>query len=458
MKATRKTHLQYKIQHIIFIFLLLCSIGLAGWLSNEYNLRSDWTAGKRHSLSEDTTQLLEQLDFAVELRSYQPDNPQLTKAINEILNRYKTNKADFSFKLINPDIFIEQAKADHIQRYGQTIIDYQDRSERIEKISEEAITNALIRLQRGSKPKLHFLTQHGERSLTDTSPLGYSQLVQKLINKGFDVKPINLLSENLSLENSVLVLSSITKPLLENEQQKILQYIKQGGQLLWLQDPVPDTSQLKLLLSLNIRVIDGIAVENNPEVSRMLKLNHPAIIPILEYRRHPITEKMQYFTLFTSAAALTAERSNRKNKPEWLTTDLLLTSENSWSETGDILLGIEFNPERDLPGPLSIGIAQQRQIEHDNKKNSQRIVIIGDSDFIANNNIGNGANLDFILNTFNWLTNDDKLISIAPKNAPDLQLKLSAPLAAVLGLTFLIALPLLFFISGAIIWFKRQKK
>lgn len=464
MRASRKSHLQYRIQHLLFIVLLLACIGFAGWMSNEYNQRSDWTAGKRHSLSNDTLLLLKELPFSINLRSYQADDPAMNKAVIEILNRYQQNKIDFSFELINPDIFIEQAKADNIKRYGQTVIEYNGQLEKIDTLSEENISNALIRLHRNDKPELLFVSQHGERSPNDTSPVGYSELANKLISKGFKISEINLLKNVLPTENSVLILGSINKQLLENEQNKILQYIRNGGQVLWLQDPVLDESQHSLAATLSINFIDGVVVDNNQEVNRMLQLSHPAIIPILEYKRHPITEKMKSFTLFTTATAISSNPENNSGnnnintKNNWITSDLLITSDSSWSETGNFILGVEFNKEKDLFGPLSIGIAQQRQIKSGTKLSSQRVVIIGDTDFIANNKLGNGANLDFILNTFNWLTKNDKLISIAPKNAPDLKLNLSAPLAAILGLLFLIVLPIFFFVTGAVIWFKRHKK
>ncbi|VAW53578.1 hypothetical protein MNBD_GAMMA07-641 [hydrothermal vent metagenome] len=458
MKVTQKSQHQYRIQHILFIFLLLGSTGFAGWLSNEYNFRSDWTAGKRHSLSDDTTQLLSQMPFEITVRSYQPDNPTLTKAVNEVLKNYQDHKADFKFKIINPDIFLAQAKSDQVTRYGQTVIEYNDKTERIDNLSEDALSNALIRLQLDNKPQLLFLTQHGERSIGDDSETGYQQLANQLTLKGFDVQNINLINQALTLENSVLVLSSINKPLLDTEQKKILQYIKAGGHLLMLQDPAPEASQLALLAALRINVIDGIVVDSNQKVNAMLKLSHPAMVPILEYKRHPITEKMQYYTLFTTAAALVHDTTNTPQQGQWLATNLLITADTSWAETGDFLLGLAFDKTKDFAGPLSIGIAQQRQITLQDKKVTQRVVVIGDTDFIANNNLGKGANLDFILNTFNWLTQNEKLISIAPKNAPDLRLNLSAPVAALLGLVFLFALPIFFFIMGAAIWSKRRKK
>jgi len=460
MKINRQSQLHYRIQHIIFVFLLLACIGFAGWLSNEYNMRSDWTEGNRHSLSKGTLKLLEQLPFEITLRSYQADNPALTKAITEILNRYKTKKNNFTFKLINPDIFVDQAKADNIKRYGQTIIEYNGQREHIEKISEEAITNALIRLQRGDKPKLFFLSQHGERSLHDASPHGYSLLVKQLTDKGFEASEINLITDTLTTHNSVLIISSITQSLLQTEQQKILQFIENGGTLLWLQDPSPDASQLSIAKKLNLHFIDGIVIDNNQEVNAMLKLSHPAIIPILEYHRHPITNTMQYFTLFTTATAISA--NNNSTDSNWISTDLLITSSSSWSETNSLQKTVEYNEVQDLIGPLSIGIAQQRQIEiatkTEKQKASQRIVVIGDSDFISNQNLGQGANLSFILNTFNWLTTNNRLITIAAKNAPDTQLNLSSPTAAIIGLVFLFFIPLAFFISGVAIWFKRHKK
>ncbi|VAW72320.1 Gliding motility-associated ABC transporter substrate-binding protein GldG [hydrothermal vent metagenome] len=456
MKVTAKTRLQYKIQHSLFIVLFLACIGFAGWLSVEYNIRSDWTKGKRHSLSTNTLQLLKQLPEDISLRSYQADEPALLKASTEMLSRYQNNKKNFSFKLINPDIFIQQAKADNIEQHGQTVIEYQGRQQRISSLSEQNIANALVRLHRNNKTQLLFITQHGERNIKDASATGYSQLASHLTNKGLDVKSLNLLQQTITPHNTVLVIGAANQALLVSEQQKILQYIQAGGNLLWLQDPgVARTNepQQTIARALNIEFINGIVVDNNPEITRMLKLSHPGIIPILEYKRHPITEKMQYFTLFTSALAMQATKNS-----EWISTHLLITSKNSWSETDDLFLGVEFNPQKDTQGPLVIGIAQQRQRDATEKMSSQRVVIVGDTDFLANNQLGQGANLNFILKTFNWLAEDDKLINIGDKDAPDLQLKLSANAASVIGIVFLIALPLFLLGCGGFIWRKRRRQ
>lgn len=469
MQVSRNSRLNLRIQHLIFILLFVSCIGVAGWLSIKYDIRSDWTKGARHSLSEQSLQLLEQLPDEIELRHYQSNDPQLNRAVDEILSRYQQHKPDFNYQLINADIHVEQARKDGIERYGQSIIEYRERKERIDKLSEQNLSNALLRLQRDNKPRLLFISNHGERSPADTSDRGYSQLAQQLTQQGFAIEQVNLLQDELAAfdlqtNNPLLILGTLQQPLLETEQQKLLDYIQSGGNLLWLQDPDTDSSQTPLSDALQIEFIDGVVVDNNREIHRMLQLEHAAIIPILEYRVHPITEKMQYYTLFTLASALrsTAEPANKHGDNEsdenpWLATELLITSNNSWAEQGDYTQQPSFDPLLDIRGPLSIGIAQQRQLTLDDRSIAQRAVIIGDSDFLSNQQLGHGANLDFILKSLNWLTQNEQLLHISPKNAPDLQLDLSATSASVLGIFFLIGLPVLLLSGGTLIWYRRRK-
>lgn len=468
MQVSRYSRLHLRIQHLIFILLFTSCIGVAGWLSIKYDIRSDWTKGARHSLSEQSLQLLEQLPDAIELRHYQSNDPQLNHAVDEILSRYQQHKKNFHYQLINADIHVEQARKDGVVRYGQSIIEYQDRSERIDQLNEQNLSNALLRLQRDTKPQLLFVTNHGERNPADTSDRGYSQLAQQLTQQGFTLQPINLLQDELAAfdlhTNPLLILSSLQQPLLETEQQKLLNYIQRGGNLLWLQDPQADPSQTPLADALQIEFIDGVVVDNNREIHRMLQLKHAAIIPILEYRVHPITEKMQYYTLFTLASALRSiaepakkQTDNTSTENPWLATELLITSNNSWAELGDYTQQPSFDVLSELRGPLSIGIAQQRQLTLNDRSVAQRAVIIGDSDFLSNQQLGHGANLDFILKSLNWLTQNEQLLYISPKNAPDLQLDLSATSASVLGIFFLIGLPALLLAGGSLIWYRRRK-
>jgi len=88
----------------------------------------------------------------------------------------------------------------------------------------------------------------------------------------------------------------------------------------------------------------------------------------------------------------------------------------------------------------------------------QRVVIVGDADFLANSYLGNGSNLDIGINLINWLSHDDRLISISPRPAPDTRLELSTNEQLAIAIFFLLLLPLGLLISGLRIWLKRRKR
>ncbi len=454
MHVTQKSRLQYRIQYLIFILLFITIISALAWISVKYNIRSDWTAGNRNSLSSDTIKLLKTITGPITIRSYQTDDPSLQKAVTEILTRYQYHKDDLQFQLVNPDLALELTKADRIKKYGQTVINYNNKTEIIDSLSEQNISNALLRLSRNRKPQLLFLQGHGERDPSNTTVIGYNTLASKLLKQGIEPHTINLLKDKLDNTSTTLLITPASNKILAGEIDKIKNHLEKGGNLLWLQDPGV-ASELKPIADfLQISFTHGVVVDNDKNLRQVLGLSHPAVLPILEYKLHPITEKMKYFTLFVTASALSANKDSK-----WKVTPLLLTQKTSWSETDGFILDVNFERDKgDTKGPLSIGIALERQVTDKNSTKKQRIVIIGDSDFLSNNNIGQGANLTFALNTINWLSEDDKLISITPKNAPDLQLNMNDTKIAIIGFGFLVIIPLALLGTGIGIWLKRRKQ
>lgn len=450
MALYNKTKILNRLNLLIFFSLFSISIGLLAWLSIQYSFHSDWTHGSRHSLSDGTYQLLEALDGPVQIRSYQTEDLAMKQAVNDILQRYKRIKPDINFSLVNPELEPDLAKADSISRYGQTIIKYKQRTETIDSLSEQNISSALLRLSREQKPTLFFLAGHGERNPADISAVGYNTLSNQLVSQGFELKSIQLLQHSIQNIKGTLVISSPAHPLLPGEVEQIKQFIDRGGNLLWLQDPGEQLGLEALAEYLNVQFIDGVVVDDDQNLRTVLNITHPAKLPILSYKLHPITENMKYFTLFITASALYA----RENE-EWQSTPILLTQDSSWSETDGFILNAKFDLEQgDTKGPLSIGLALHR--DHAGKQ--QRVVIIGDTDFISNNNIGQGANLLFTMNSLNWLTEDENLISISVKQAPDTQLNLDDTQIAIIGFGFLILLPLLLLSAGFFIWHKRRNR
>ena len=87
----------------------------------------------------------------------------------------------------------------------------------------------------------------------------------------------------------------------------------------------------------------------------------------------------------------------------------------------------------------------------------QRVVVLGDSDFMRNNYIGQGSNLELSSNLFNWLSADDELLSI--KNNVALGTRLDLTKSGRIGLTLLwLGLPLALFGFGLWRWIRRRRR
>lgn len=460
MKINKRTRWQLQLQKYLFIALLLTAVGMLAWLSTQYSTQFDWTINSRNSLSQSSVDLLRTLKDPVSLNVYVKADPTTRQAIEEILKRYQRVKADFSFRLINPDIDIAQAQQDQISATGQIIIQYQDRKETLTSLSEQSISGALLRLSRDTARKLVFLSGHGERATAASDNRGYLQLAAQLNSKGFSVISTNLLQQALPADTRVLVIAAPSKALLPGEVDHIAKYIDAGGNLLWLADPGELAGLEPIAKKLGVVFQPGMVVDNNLNLRATLQIEHPAVIPVLEYFPHKITTGINYNTLFPLAHGLSF---NASEATDWTHNDLFRSFEKSWSETGDINKAIVFNSaDGDIAGPITLGIALERlRAQTEDKavnKASQRVVVIGDSDFLANAYIGSGANLSLGMNIFNWLAGDDDLIAVEAKSAPDTQLRLSDLQIMLIGFGFFLILPGLLLIAGFGLWFKRRKR
>ncbi len=455
MRLSRKTRLLLQLQKLIFIVLLLITVGLLGWLSNKHATQFDWTSNKRNSLSQSSIDLLHTLKQPVVVSVYVQDDETVHAAVEEILRRYQREKKDFEFHLINPDIDFESAQQDGVERYGQIIIKYNNNKENIASLSEQTISSALLRLSRANDRRVVFLKGHGERSISNDDNTSYNKLVTELTAKGFSIEAQNLLLSSLPANTAVLVLAAPNRELLEGEIAHIKTYINDGGNLLWMMDPGDMQGTEELASLLGIKFLPGIIVDNNTNLRNTLRIQHPAMIPVLDYVSHPITENIQYNTLFPISQGI--EQVDKQFNGSVIAQSLA----ESWAETSAVSDDIAYEPDNgDTKGPVSIVMALERIIADDNSpgKATQRIIVTGDSDFMANSYIGVGANLALGLNMFNWLAGDDDLIAIEPRNAPDTQLQLDDTEVLLIGIGYFIVLPAGLILAGVVIWLRRRKR
>ena len=453
MRVTRNVRIQLLLQKIIFVVLLLTTVGLLGWLSNVHNAQLDWTSNQRNTLSISSIDLLNTLEKPVHVTIYAQADDNTRAAIEEIMQRYQRAKKDFSFKIIDPGVDFESAQRDGVERYNQVVVKYGDNSEIISSLSEQTVSNALLRLSRPGGRKVVFLKGHGERNITDNDNTGYAKIVAELSSKGFSVQASSLLLSPLPTDTAVLVLAAPDRELLEGEVDHIKTYVEDGGNLLWMMDPGEPHNTDRISDTLGISFLPGVIVDNNPKLRKTLGIQHPAMVPaLLDNLTHPITRDIPYNTLFPIS------RGVEQTNDSFEATDIARSLPESWSEASALGTEIVYEPDNgDIAGPISIVLALERAIERGENKASQRIIVAGDSDFLANRYIGDGANLSLGLNIFNWLTGDDDLIAVEAKNAPDTKLQLEDSELLLIEAVYRYLLPTVLILSGVFIWLRRRK-
>lgn len=482
MQISRRSKIQLRLQNSSFYLLFAVLITLIAYLTHKHDIEFDWTANQRNTLSATSENLLASLDKPLSFTVYATENNNVREPIVELARRYQRVYANLDIQFINPEVEPALARELGINQDGEVMIHYGERSEKLIEHNEESYSNAIQRLARSEQRWLVFLSGHGERNPLGKANHDLGEWGKQLQNKGIKVQPLNLTEQpNIPNNTAALVIASPQVDLLEGETQLIRNYLEQGGNLLWLLEPgsLHGLQPLAELLGLEFKA--GTIVD---ATTKLFGINDPRIALVSQYPQHQITQNFEVLTLFPQARALfTADAAQQEL--QWQSTPFLLTLPRSWAETGPLSGEINFDKDTDIKGPLVIGLSLARQVpfnhfqpqrvqaqsaQAENKQDpgeaqtesiafiQQRVVVIGDGDFLSNSYLGNGGNMDLGMHVANWLTHDDQLINIPRKSAADIQLQLSNAMQYVIAFGFLIVLPILLAGCGFGIWWKRRKQ
>lgn len=457
MKITRASRRQLQFQNLVFLIGLLVVTGLLAWLSTRYNHETDWTSSGRNTLSLESRRLLDEMPDAVHVTAFAREAPLLRNHIRDLIARYQRHKPDVTLNFVNPDTDPDRVRELGITLDGELLVAYQGRSEKVQDLSEQNLTNTLLRIARQEQRRVAFLSGHGERDLHGQANHDLGKFGKLLEQKGIALQALNLASTpEIPADVSLLVIADPRVALLPGEIKLIHRYLLDGGNLLWLLESGPLGGLEPVAEVLGVEPLPGVIVD---ATTQLFGIDNPAFALIPDYPPHPITRELTSLTLFPQATALEVAAPD-----DWNAEPLLTTLNRAWTEIGPMSGEIRFDEDSDERlGPLDIGFAFTRQYPLKDQADGtgsrqQRVVVIGDSDFLSNAFLGNGGNVTLGLNLFNWLNHDDQFITITARTAGDVNLELSKIAQAVIGLGFLFGLPLLLLGSGFTIWWRRRNR
>jgi hypothetical protein len=438
-----------RLHELLFHLLMLILTLLLAWLSARYATQWDWTRHGSNSLNPVSAGILERAPGTLSVVAYTPANSRLRERIRQFVGRYQQIKPDINLSFVDPLRNPDAARRQGISLAGEIQLRYGEREERLQQLDEERFSNAILRLVQSSEQWVASLSGHGERDLLGSANFDLGDFGLSLTQKGYQVVGLDLASSPTPPDNTaLLVIASPQRSFLQGEIDRLLAYLERGGNLLLLSDPEQPVAASLIQRLTGIQQLPGTIVDANV---RELGIDNPAVALVPTYPDHPATRNFSLLSLFPQAAALTPPG---EGETDWHITPLLQTLARSWNETGPLTGEIERNPlVGEEAGPLTIGYSLTRQRD----RVEQRLVVIGDGDFLANSYLDNAGNQDLGLALVRWLTGEDQLIGIPAAEADDQELHLSKPAIAVISLGSLIILPLILLTTGLLLAWRRSR-
>ncbi len=439
--------LAFSTQLVLYIVVFGSILVFVNLFAQQYHKRFDLTSEKQYTLSPQTIKVLKHLRQKINIIGFFATGMERNKA-QELLEQYVYYCKKIKYRFIDPDRYPLEARKYHVTQYNVLVLESGKRKEQVDEISEQSLTNAIIRLSRAKTKVIYFLLGHGEHDINDTGKNGYSQFKEVLNNKGFRAESLWLVKRpQVPQDAALVVVGGPQKEILTGEIKKLQSYLQKGGHILFLIDPQTSSGLKSFLKKMGIRLDDDIIVD---KMSRLFGGDYLIPVIVRFNPNHPITRGFKLACFFPLA------RSVRllSNLPKGIQAELLAwTSEKAWGETNIKLIEDENKAmfdKNDVPGPVSVAVSAW-------KKGGFKIVVVGDSDFINNTYFNLSGNKDLALNMISWLGEESDLISIPTKKVKAAPLALSRNQAQLIFWVPVVIMPLFVLGIGIAVYWRRRR-
>ena len=439
-----------------YVLVVLAVVTVANVLANRYVKTYDTTSNKRYSLSDQTVKIVKGLKQDATI-TYFSQTSRFQEAKDK-LEQYANLSPKVRVEYVDPDKKPEVARAAGIKNYGATIVQIGARKEEAKSTSEEDITGAFIRDLKNTTRTVCFVAGSGEHQIEDTDRSGYSRFKDLLGKDNYEAKSVSLLQKaEVPNECTVVVVGGPSGDYQQPEVDALKKYVEDGGRALFLLDPplkmgrseIADNNALSTLLQgWGVTPNKDLILDLNP-IGQLAGLG-PQVALVTRYDSHPIVREMK-----GSATGFPLSRSlETKNGDKTTVEKMFDSSESSLSTAKLDSPKIDPSDPKNKKGPMTIAAAGTYNT---GKQNSQgRFVVIGSSSWAANSFLTFNGNRDLALNTMNWLSSDEDLISIRPKDRDDRRITMTQAQLRWVIITSQFLFPLAVILAGITVWWRRR--
>ena len=451
---TRQT--KFTLYTIVYVLIVVVAIGVVNYLANRFNKSYDATSAKKFTLSDQTIKIAKGLQQPVTITYW--DKATSFKGAQDLLDRYKNLSPKIDVQYIDVDKKFAQAKAAGIKSYGTILVEVGNKRQEAKSLTEEELTGALVRAMKGGERMACFTLGSGEHPLDDNDRRnGFSDLKTLIEKNNYKTQTIKLLEKaEIPKECTLVVVAGPRRDYIQPAVDALKNYVENGGRALFMLDPplkfarneIDDNQALlDVLAGWGVTVDKDLALDTSG-VGQLFGLG-PEFPLVTSYESHAIVREMKDTpTGFPIARSLEV-----KNGDKTTVEKLFSTTANSFATMN--LASPEIKPGKDdKKGPLVLGAAGTYNSGKDT--GNGRFVVVGNSGWVANGFLRFNGNRDLILNMVNWLSSDEDLISIRPKEPEDRRLNMTTRQMSMIFYASVVMIPLLCVVAGIGVWWKRR--
>jgi ABC-type uncharacterized transport system involved in gliding motility auxiliary subunit len=447
---------KYAAYATIYILVVVVAIVVANVLANRFDKSYDATSNKRYSLSPQTAKIVKGLKENATITYF--DQSTRFRDGKDLLDEYANLSPKVKVEYVDPDKNPQAAREAGIRNFGTAVVQIGAKKEEAKSMTEEGITGAFIRDLKSSTRTVCFVTGSGEHQVDESSRDGLSQFKDLLSKDNYESKSISLLQQpDVPGDCTTLVVAGPTRNYEQPEVDAIKKYVEDGGRALLMLDAplkagrseIADNDALAgLLQSWGVTLDKDVILDLNP-IGQLVGLG-PQVALVTNYESQPIVSDMK-----GTATGFPLSRSIEIKDTDKTSVQKLFDSSSSSLATSNLSsAAVSVNDPKNKKGPLTLAAAGTYNT---GKENSQgRFVVVGSSSWLDNGFISFNGNNDLALNTINWLSSDEDLISIRPKEREDRRITMTRAQLNWVRATSQFLLPGIIVVLGIGVWWKRR--
>lgn len=439
-----------------YILIVLAALVVANVLADRFNKSYDATSNKHYSLSDQTAKIVKGLKQTATITYF--DQSTRFREGKDLLDEYANLSPKVKVEYVDPDKNPQAAREAGIRNFGTAVVQVGAKKEEAKSMTEEGITGAFIRDLKSSTRTVCFVSGSGEHEIDDSDRGGLSRFKDILAKDNYESKTIDLLQKaEVPNDCTTLVVAGPRRNYEQPEVDVIKKYVEGGGRALLMLDAplksgrseIADNDALAgVLRGWGVTLNKDLILDLNP-IGQLVGLG-PQVALVTHYESQPIVSEMKgTATGFPLSRSLEAKSTDKTNVQKLFdSSDTSLATNNLSSSE------VNVNDPKNKKGPLTIAASGTYNT---GKENSQgRFVVVGSSAWLSNGFITFNGNNDLALNTINWLSSDEDLISIRPKEREDRRITMTRAQLSWVRATSQFLLPGVVVIVGISVWWKRR--